>query len=84
MQGNEPLKKHYNLEDALVIAEFLNAFVRNADVVKIAIWRCLFNVIAPIFTNENGIFKQTTYFPLALFDKPCCWHLRDVFVNVIL
>jgi alpha-N-arabinofuranosidase len=67
MQGTRALEEHYNLEDALVIAGFLNAFVRNADIVKMANMAQLVNVIAPIFTNETGIFKQTIYYPLALF-----------------
>jgi alpha-N-arabinofuranosidase len=67
MQGTRALEEHYNLEDALVIAGFLNVFVRNADVVKIADMAQLVNVIAPIFTNETGLFKQTIYYPLALF-----------------
>ena len=65
--GNHALEEHYNLEDALVIAGFLNAFVRNADIVKMANMAQLVNVIAPIFTNETGMYKQTIYYPLALF-----------------
>lgn len=67
MVGNHALEEHYNLEDALVIAGFLNAFVRNADIVKIANMAQLVNVIAPIFTNETDMYKQTIYYPLALF-----------------
>jgi alpha-N-arabinofuranosidase len=65
--GNNALEEHYNLEDALVIASFLNAFVRNADIVKMANMAQLVNVIAPIFTSETDMFKQTIYYPLALF-----------------
>ncbi len=69
MVGNHALEERYNLEDALVIAEFLNGFIRNADVVKMANLAQLVNVIAPIFTNEKGLFKQTIYYPLQLFTK---------------
>lgn len=61
------LEEHYNLEDALVIATLLNTFVNNAQIVKIANMAQLVNVIAPIFTNEKGLFLQTIYFPLQLF-----------------
>jgi len=81
MQGNRALEEHYNLEDALVIAEFLNAFIRNADVVKMANMAQLVNVIAPIFTNENGMFRQTIYFPLALFANNVAGTSLDVFVK---
>jgi alpha-N-arabinofuranosidase len=67
MAGTRALEEHYNLEDALVISGFLNAFIRNADIVKMANMAQLVNVIAPIFSNETGMFKQTIYYPLQLF-----------------
>jgi len=65
--GRNALEEHYDLEDALVIAGFLNGFIRNADVVKMANMAQLVNVIAPIFTSPTGMFKQTIFFPLSLF-----------------
>ena len=59
MQGVNALEEHYNLEDALVIAGMLNAFIRNADIVKMANMAQLVNVIAPVFTSEQGMFRQT-------------------------
>ncbi len=67
MSGTRALEEKYNLEDALVIGGFLNALVRNADVVKMANMAQLVNVIAPIFAEEDGIFRQTIYYPLQLF-----------------
>ncbi|SDM31343.1 alpha-N-arabinofuranosidase [Catalinimonas alkaloidigena] len=81
MQGTRALEEHYNLEDALVIAGFLNGFVRNADVVKMANMAQLVNVIAPIFTNEQGMFKQTIFYPLALFANHVRGTSLDVFVD---
>ena len=69
MAGTRALEEHYNLEDALVISGFLNAFIRNADIVKMANMAQLVNVIAPIFTSEKGMFKQSIYYPLQLFAK---------------
>jgi alpha-N-arabinofuranosidase len=66
-RGRDILEEHYNLEDALVIATFLNSLVNHADVVKIANLAQLVNVIAPIFTNDKGLFLQTIYYPLQLF-----------------
>ena len=37
----------YNLEDALVVAQYLGAFIRRADVVKVACIAQIVNVIAP-------------------------------------
>lgn len=66
-RGRRILEERYNLEDALVVATFLNSFVNHAHIVKIANMAQLVNVIAPIFTNERGLFLQTIYYPLQLF-----------------
>lgn len=81
MKGTRALEERYNLEDALVIAGFLNAFVRNADIVKMANMAQLVNVIAPIFTSEEGMFKQTIYYPLQLFANNVYGTSLDVFVD---
>ena len=66
-RGRRILEERYNLEDALVVATFLNTFVNNAHIIKIANMAQLVNVIAPIFTDEKRMFLQTIYYPLALF-----------------
>ena len=53
----------YNLEDALLVGGLVNTLLRNADRVRIACLAQLVNVIAPIMTNENGLFRQTIYYP---------------------
>jgi len=79
--GTRALEEHYNLEDALVISGFLNVFIRNADIVKMANMAQLVNVIAPIFTDENTLFKQTIYYPLQLFSQHMQGTSLDVFVD---
>jgi len=81
MRGNRALEEHYNLEDALVVAGFLNGFIRNADIVKMANMAQLVNVIAPIFTSEDDMFKQTIYYPLQLFSEHAYGTSLDVFVD---
>ncbi len=80
-RGTRALEEHYNLEDALVVAGLLNAFVRNADVVKMANMAQLVNVIAPIFTDERTLFRQTIYYPLQLFAQHVYGTSLDVFVD---
>lgn len=80
-RGEHALEERYNLEDALVIAGFLNAFVRNADVVKMANMAQLVNVIAPILTSKEGMFRQTIYYPLQLFSNHVSGTSLDVFVD---
>jgi alpha-L-arabinofuranosidase len=68
------LEEQYNLADALSVATYLNAFVRACRSVRIANLAQLVNVIAPIFTNPDGLFLQTIYHPLRLFAE----HLQVV------
>jgi alpha-N-arabinofuranosidase len=63
------LEEKYNFEDALGMGVFLNAFFRHADVVKLANLAQLVNVIAPMFTNPEGMYLQTIYFPIAEYAK---------------
>ncbi len=80
-RGRRILEEHYNLEDALVVATFLNSFVNHAHIVKIANMAQLVNVIAPIFSNEKGIFLQTIYYPLALFANNTKGKALQLFVD---
>ena len=59
------LEEKYNLEDALLVGGLANSLMRHADRVKLACLAQLVNVIAPIMTNENGILRQTIYYPYA-------------------
>jgi alpha-N-arabinofuranosidase len=79
--GRNALEEIYNLEDALVIAGFLNAFIRHAHIVKMANMAQLVNVIAPLFTSKTDLFRQTIYYPLALFANNSFGTSLDVFVD---
>jgi alpha-L-arabinofuranosidase len=57
------LEEIYNFEDALLVGGLLNTLIRNCDRVKIACLAQLINVIAPIMTNADGLFRQTIYHP---------------------
>jgi alpha-L-arabinofuranosidase len=57
------LEEIYNLEDALLVGGLVNSLLRNADRVKLACLAQLINVIAPIMTDANGLFRQTIYYP---------------------
>jgi alpha-L-arabinofuranosidase len=80
--GNrEKLEEVYNFEDALAMGMFFNSFFRRADVVKMANLAQMVNVIAPIMTNKQGLFLQTTYFPLVEYGKQRGNTSLDVFVS---
>jgi alpha-N-arabinofuranosidase len=60
-------EEEYNLEDALVVAGFLNSFIRHADIVKIANLAQIVNNLPPILTRENELLIQSIYYSLLLF-----------------
>ena len=72
MDGEGKIAPHlieevYNLEDALVVAGFLNSFIRHADVVKIANLAQIVNVIAPILTRGDDMLIQSIFYPFEMF-----------------
>jgi alpha-N-arabinofuranosidase len=63
------LEEVYNLEDALLVGGFVNTLLRNSDRVRVACLAQLVNVIAPLVTNDQGVLRQSTFYPYA-------WALR--------
>ena len=63
------IEEVYNLEDALVVAQWLNVFLRKADVLKIACLAQIVNIIAPLLTTREGLLKQSTFYPFMLMSK---------------
>ena len=61
------IEEVYNLEDALVVAGFLNSFIRHADVLKIANLAQIVNVIAPILTRGDELLIQSIFYPFEMF-----------------
>ncbi len=80
-RGRHILEERYNLEDALVVATFLNSFLNHAHILKMANMAQLVNVIAPIVTNEKGSFLQTIYYPLQLFAANSRGKALELFVD---
>ena len=76
------LEEVYNLEDALVVAQWLSVFLRKADVLKIACIAQIVNVIAPIMTSKDGMFKQSIFYPLELFSRHAAGVSLDALVQV--
>jgi alpha-N-arabinofuranosidase len=53
----------YNFEDALFAGLALITMLRHADRIKMACLAQLVNVIAPIMTTKDGVYKQSIYYP---------------------
>jgi alpha-N-arabinofuranosidase len=56
------IEEVYNLEDALVISQWMNVFLRKCDVLEMACMAQMVNVIAPILTNTNQMLLQSIYY----------------------
>jgi alpha-N-arabinofuranosidase len=56
----------YNLEDALVVAQWLNVFLRKSHVLKIARVAQIVNVISWLHTRRDGLLKQPSYYAFKL------------------
>jgi alpha-L-arabinofuranosidase len=83
MLGNWTVAPHlieevYNHEDALVVAQWMNVFLRRCDVLKIACLAQIVNIIAPILTTTEGLLKQTTFYPFMLFSQYAAGNSLDV------
>jgi alpha-N-arabinofuranosidase len=60
------VEEEFDLADALVVAGFMNSFIRHADCVKMASLAQVVNAIAPILTRDDDLLLQTTYYPLLM------------------
>lgn len=75
------IEEVYNLEDALVVALWMNVFLRFSHVLKIACMAQLVNIIAPILTRTDGLVRQTIYYPFQLFRRYASGKALDVLVH---
>ncbi len=57
----------YNLEDALVVAQWLNVFLRKCDVLKMACIAQVVNVIAPLKTRGDDLLRESTFYPFVMY-----------------
>jgi alpha-N-arabinofuranosidase len=73
------IEEVYNLEDALVVAQWMNVFLRRCDVLKMACLAQLVNIIAPILTRRDGLLRQSIFYPFKLFSQ----NARGVALDVL-
>jgi alpha-N-arabinofuranosidase len=86
MQGNWAEAPHlaeeiYNLEDALVVAQWLNVFLRKSYVLKIACVAQIVNVISWLHTRRDGLLKQPSYYAFKLVSNLARGEALDVLVK---
>lgn len=86
MQGNWEEAPHlaeetYNLEDALVVAQWLNVFLRKSHVIKAACVAQIVNVISWLHTKTDGLLKHPSYYPFQLVSNYARGNALDVTVK---
>jgi alpha-N-arabinofuranosidase len=72
--GRRGFEERYTLADALAVATFLNIFVRQCRVLRMANLAQMVNVLAPMLTSREGLLLQASYHPLRLFAE----HVQDI------
>lgn len=75
------IEEVYNLEDALVVAQWLSVFLRRASILKVACIAQIVNIIAPLLTTKDALLKQSTFYPLVQFSNHARGNSLDVFVD---
>ncbi len=71
----------YNLEDALVVAQWLNVFLRKSNVLKIACVAQIVNVISWIHTRPDGLLIQPSFYAFKLVSNNARGNALDVLVS---
>src|SRR5262249_23470577 len=75
------VEERFDLSDALAVGTYLNGFIRQCRIVKLANLAQLVNAIGAIFTNKQGLFLQTIYHPLRLYTEHTLATALDVHVD---
>lgn len=71
----------YNLEDALVVAQWLNVFLRKSHVLKVACVAQIVNVISWLHTRRDALLKQSSFYVFKLVSNMARGDALDVLVK---
>lgn len=71
----------YNFLDGLVVAQLLSVLVNHADRIEITCQAQLVNVLGLIFSEKEGSYCQTIYYPFALASQYLRGVVLDAFVE---
>ncbi len=71
----------YNLEDALLVAQWLNVFLRKSDVLKVACVAQVVNIISWLHTRKDGLLKQVSFYPFQLMSNLAKGKALDLLVQ---
>jgi alpha-N-arabinofuranosidase len=76
------IEEVYNLEDALVVSQWMNVFMRKCDVLEMACMAQMVNVIAPILTKKDAMLLQSIYYAFKMHATRAKGVSLDSFVSV--
>ena len=71
----------YNLEDTLVVAQWLNVFLRKCDVLKVACVAQIVNIISWLQTRGDDLLVQPSFYPFKLMSNMASGESLDLLVN---
>jgi alpha-N-arabinofuranosidase len=57
----------YNLEDVLVVSQWMNVFLRKCDVLRMACLAQIVNTIGPLKTKRDTLLKESTFYAIAMY-----------------
>src|SRR5262249_23960754 len=75
------VEEQFDLSDALAVGTYLNGFIRQCRIVKLANLAQLVNAIGAVFTSTQGLFRQTIYHPLRLYPEHSRVTALEVYVD---
>lgn len=75
------LEEIYNLEDALLVAQWISLMLRKSDVVTMACLAQAVNAIAPILTIGDQLVRQSIFYPFQLFRRHAIGQVLDLAVT---
>src|SRR5688500_4943114 len=86
MHGNWAEAPHlaeemYNVEDALVVAQWLNVFLRKSHILKIACVAQIVNAISWLHTRPDGLLKHPSYYVFKLVSNLARGEALDLHVK---
>lgn len=68
-RGRNDRHETYTMADAVFSAGFLNGCLRNADVVSMANLAPLVNGRGPLYADETGVVRRTTYYVMQMYAR---------------
>jgi len=71
----------YNLEDALVVGQWLNVFLRKSDVLKVACVAQIVNIISWLQTKHDGLLVQPSFYPFKLVSNLARGNALDAYTK---